>query len=201
MNKRKIWSFVLSVLMGSLISAGVLSLSTTRANARPMKANGEDTLDSVALYQMFEDDQADRLAVVEGSKTASSIKGEEQNRLQKTLEMVRSNSLRTAGDFFRAAVVVQRSDDFEHILLAHDLSLTALALGEKHASAVCASTEDRFLLAKGLKQRYGTQYTKSGMKVEVAPVSDGVTDTMRAVTGVPPLAEAKANAMAFATSS
>lgn len=201
MNNRKIWSFALSVLMGSLISTAVLSFSTTRASARPVAVNAIENRDNVALYQMFEDDQSDRLSVVEGSKKAESIKGEEQVRLQKVLEMVRLNRLSSGRDFYRAAVLVQRSEVFEHIVLAHDLSLTALALGEKQASAVSASTEDRFLLAKGLKQRYGTQYAKSGLNVEIAPLSDGVTDTMRALAGVPPLAEAKANAAAFAASS
>jgi len=160
-----------------------------------------EALDNVPLYHLFEDDQTDHLAVVEGSKTIAQIRDSEQSRIQQAVEMVRGDKLKTGRDFFRAAAIVQRSSSSENILLAHDLSLTAIAYGEKQATAIAASTEDRFLLAQGLKQRYGTQYVNSGNRVDLAPIDGSVTDTMRTQLGVPALKEAKENRAAFTPAS
>lgn len=195
MRPRTFWTFALSTVFGSLIAGAVLTMGTAPVAARPPRLAQIDGvgIDNVDLYKMFEADQADRLAVIDGTKPESQIRGKEKVRLKKVLDMTRRDRLHSAADFHRAATIVQRSEKPSDILFAHDLALTALALGQRDAAAIAASTEDRFLIATGLRQRYGTQYERLDVAnaLQLSPVADDVTDTMRSQLGLPSLSEAK----------
>jgi hypothetical protein len=73
------------------------------------------------------------------------------------------------------------------------MCVAALAQGEKGARWLVAATEDRFLMAIGRKQRFGTQYEAAAEaeKFRLAPTDPQVTDDLRAAVGAPPLAKAK----------
>lgn len=66
------------------------------------------------------------------------------------------NGLHTAGDYRMAASLLARSKSQDDLLLAHDLALAGLALGDPEARPLVASTEDRLFAANGLGERFGT---------------------------------------------
>ena len=79
------------------------------------------------------------------------------------------------------------------------MCVAALAQGEKGAKWLVAASEDRFLMAIGRKQRFGTQYEAAAEpgKFRLAPTDPQVTDELRAAVGAPPLADAKATESRF----
>jgi len=88
------------------------------------------------------------------------------------------------------------ADDY---LLAHEMSVAAVAQGYKEARWLVAASEDRFLMKIGRKQRFGTQYEPGDEpgRFRLAPTEPHVTDALREVLGIESLAVAKATASQF----
>lgn len=149
--------------------------------------------DNAELDRMFQEDQADRKPGLHGIDWAV-VKPRDDARLKRTRELYTSGALRTGGDWLHAALILQHSDAPDDYLLAHEMCVAALAEGEKGARWLVAATEDRFLMAIGRKQRFGTQYqpAREPEKFELAPTDPQVTDELRTALGAPPLREAKA---------
>ena len=94
-------------------------------------------------------------------------------------------------DLMRAAFILHNAD-LEHCrethLLAHHLALAAVEQGYDDGRFLAALTLDRFLLACGVPQRYGTQYDiDSEGQVALLPFDTATTDEERAKWGVPSL--------------
>lgn len=151
-------------------------------------------VDNAELTRMFEQDQADRTPGPKGIDW-DSVAPRDEARLKRARELYATGALRTGADWLHAALIFQHSDEADDYLLAHEMCVAALALGEKRAKWLVAATEDRFLRAIGRPQRFGTQYVpdESG-RFQVAPTDERVTDGLRAAHGVPPLAAARERA-------
>ena len=90
-------------------------------------------------------------------------------------------------------MILQQGNEVDDYLLAHEMSVAAVAKGEVDAKWLAAATEDRFLMKIGRKQRFGTQYQPDETgKFRLAPTDTQVTDDLREALGTPSLAEAKA---------
>jgi hypothetical protein len=72
----------------------------------------------------------------------------------------------------------------------------AVGKGEERAKWLAAASEDRFLMAVGRPQRFGTQFRSEGAdgQVRLYKTESGVTDELRKALGVPALKEAEARA-------
>jgi hypothetical protein len=68
----------------------------------------------------------------------------------------RRDALTTGADYRTAAKLFEKSDDKKDLLLAHDLAVAGMALGDGASRAVVARTEDRLFQAAGFGERYGT---------------------------------------------
>lgn len=150
--------------------------------------------DNAEVQRLADEDQADRRA---GSDIDwSVVKPRDDARLKRIKDLYGAGALRTGRDWFNAALILQHSSEPDDYLLAHEMCLAALALGESRAKWLAAASEDRFLLAIGRKQRFGTQYVPADETgaFRLADTDDDVSDELRRTLGAPPLAEAKARA-------
>ena len=150
--------------------------------------SSQEAANNKELALIFEADQADRKLPVKEIDW-QVVSKRDGRRLARVKELYQEGQLETGRDWFRAAVVLQHSQSPDDHLLAHEMCIAALALGEKGAASLAAATEDRFLRGISRKQRFGTQFTASGPDAPLllAETDEGVTDQLRAVLNVPPL--------------
>lgn len=146
------------------------------------------------LMQLFRAGQAARQTG--GGEIDWSVVGvEDAERRRTVLSILRAGGVRTALDYYNAAMIFQHGESVADIRLAHALATISARLDSASAPAkwLTAASWDRLLLNLGQPQWYGTQYVRddSGkwMLYEVDP--DAVTDEQRAALSVPPLAEAE----------
>jgi hypothetical protein len=115
-------------------------------------------------------------------------------RLKRVKELYAQNLLKTGGDYYHAAMILQHSDVANDYLLAHELCVAAISKGDARGKWLAAASEDRFLMNISRPQRFATQFRCDGPNCEfhLYKVDEGVTDELRRVLDVPSLAEAKA---------
>ena len=147
------------------------------------------------LKQLCDEDQSDRTPP-EGKAINWAIVGpRDKARLKRVKELYLQNRLQTANDYDRAALVLQHGEEPEDFLLAHEFWVVAIIKGknDKDTRMLAAASEDRFLMNIGRPQRFGTQFRSEGNgPIKLYPVSPGVTDELRRLMEVHPLAEIKA---------
>jgi hypothetical protein len=108
-----------------------------------------------------------------------------------TRNLLAAGQLKTGKEFREAAFIFQHSHEPDDYLLAHTLAVIATAKGDQSASWIAAATLDRYLMAIGKSQIYGTQYmTPAGLPVTQEPYNRAlISDTLRKELGVPALAD------------
>jgi hypothetical protein len=172
-----------SVLFGIVFASAALMVIGREASARPTMGV---------------------LTEVPGGESANEALRNTLNRLtfhgepvyeeiKKATDLVRTSQydgkLRLGIDYLNAARILTYGKSTEDALLAHDMALCALALGERTATRCIALSQDQYLSRSGGTQRYGT-ISKNG---KLMPIQDGVSDSMRFILGVPSLMQAKRN--------
>src|SRR5436190_1379819 len=68
-----------------------------------------------------------------------------------------------AGDYYRAAMILQHGDVAEDYLLAHEFCVVAISKGDARAKWLAAASEDRFLMNIDRPQRFATQFRCDGL--------------------------------------
>lgn len=149
--------------------------------------------DNERLTEMFKEDQAVRKVMpIDWGKVAPMDKAHQGE----VLALLQSGGIRTANDFYHAAMIMQHGGSTESYQLAFSLSRlsTALDPSNKKALWLVAASWDRILMSKNVPQWYGTQYRSAGpgapmklYKVDESVVSDAEREAMN----VPPLQGAK----------
>lgn len=146
---------------------------------------------------MYETDQADRTPAEGEEIEWQRVLIADSTRRARVREMLDSNLVRTADDYYHAAMVFQHGNDTTAARMAYELASTAVELDSTHENArwMTAAAWDRYLMRKGEPQWYGTQFVRN-------PLTDPwrlydidttrVTDEDRVRLGVPPLAESRA---------
>ncbi|RSN09356.1 hypothetical protein DMB42_18815 [Nonomuraea sp. WAC 01424] len=142
------------------------------------------------LRELFERDQDDRRDGV----LRDGGGGRDLARRARCMEKFAAGEVRSPGDYYHLAMVMQHGGLAEHYHLAFELSRRAADAGCRPARRSAAAALDRWLLHMGLPQRYGTQYVDTGGHWSLYRVDPVTTDAERAVWDVPPLAEALARA-------
>jgi len=138
------------------------------------------------------EDQADR-----ESKAIdwAVVRPRDRARLARVKALHAGGLIRTAEDYYHAALVLQHGEVPEDSLLAHEFCVAAMMLGKNdiESSSLGAAAEDRFLMNIGRPQRFGTQFRRDDTGPwRLYVVGDGVTDALRRLMGEPSLAEARA---------
>lgn len=180
---------------GVLLSAHTVRAqdeSNTDASAEVHKTNQPT---NTVLLRLYEQDQADRQARLPSAALAQRD-AERRNTAKKVLAKA---TLKSAQDFYHAAVIFQHGNSAVDFQKARQLAMKALALDPDHALSrwLAAASEDRRLMALGKPQLYGTQFKSTDGHWEVYDVDPRVSDTERAKWNVPPLADSKKRAAAM----
>lgn len=165
------------------------------------------------LRQLFEEDQAiRRMGNNEPPSFGSMLRllWSDVWRRRRLRRLMQSGALKTGEDYYHAAMLLQHSPRVHDYWQAHQFAARAAELGHRPARWLVAAALDRWLLAQGRPQKYGTQYVPAGRprwmwrswwyvwlgvhRVRLWDVDPSTTDEERRAFDVPPLAEAQARA-------
>ncbi|NYE58942.1 hypothetical protein FHW58_000094 [Duganella sp. 1224] len=126
------------------------------------------------------------------------VNANDAQRRQRVSEMLARGEIRTAEDYYHAAMIYQHGEKPKDFQLAHAFAVIASRLepGQPAPKWLIAASWDRYLMWKKLPQWYGTQYqvSKDGVRSLYPVDPNAVTDADRAALHVPSLAEAMADA-------
>jgi hypothetical protein len=110
-----------------------------------------------------------------------------KQRRERVVALYAQGALRSGGDNYHAALIMLYGEELPHFDLARTFAKRATVLGEPRAWSVIAAAWDRALLARGRPQRFGTQFIRENGHWSLGKVDPRVTDSQRAMYGVPPL--------------
>ena len=164
-----------------------------------LRVGAQTAADNPELARMYAEDQSDRR---DAEKIGwEKVSERDAARLARAKALYRADALKTGGDYFHTAMILQHSHESGDYLLAHELCVVAIGKGEERAKWLAAATEDRFLMDIGRPQRFGTQYRPeppgSDGPIRLYKVDDGVTDGLRREFKAPSLADARAKEAMF----
>ncbi|UPG89190.1 hypothetical protein L2Y96_17585 [Luteibacter aegosomaticola] len=149
------------------------------------------------LAKLEAEDQADR-ASGSGNIDWAVVSQHDAARRDKTLALLRAGVVRSADDYFNAALIFQHGEAVEDTQLAFSLATTAARLDPKNSDArmLTAQAWDRILVKSGKPQWYGTQFSrdKATGKWVINPTDPtAVTEAQREAMGIPTLAQTQAH--------
>ena len=142
------------------------------------------------LQALYKQDQADRedFARLDQAQRQYMLQRDRARR-QRVEELVASNPLLDAEDYFHAAMIFQHGETPEHFLKAHTLAYKGAKQGHPACFCLMAAAYDRVLMSQGHAQKYGTQYIIQHGRWVLYAVDPTTTDAQRAQWNVPPLAQ------------
>ncbi len=148
---------------------------------------------SIELQELFNADQADRVSLQSGEFNSESwnlIADNDAKRLVKAREIY--------DEYTKGAInlsneeMVQLAFLFQHSLVTDDYK-KVVELGDaagEEGKWIAAAGEDRWLISKGEKQKWGTQFAHDGSQAPMlSDEESGITDEMRQERGIPVRAE------------
>jgi hypothetical protein len=144
----------LAALAAFLAAAAPARAAPVRAPA-PTNAWSCAPADMPALCRLADEDQKDRTTQpVDWDK----VTARDSQRREAVLALLRTSNLKTSGDYFHAALVMQHGEAWEDFAAAHLLSTRALQLApaDPNVQRMVAATWDRMMHAMGKKQWFGT---------------------------------------------
>ncbi len=146
------------------------------------------------LRQLYLEDIADREKVTDwrNELQLTQLKARDKTRRLQTGQFIRDGQLTEAEDYHHAALIFQHGDTVDDFQQAHHLAREAMNRGYEPAKWMFAATFDRWQLASGKAQVYGTQFVlnEKGEWQFAEPIDRSVPDEERIKYNVPPLAEA-----------
>jgi len=143
------------------------------------------------LRRIFEEDQRDRTQ----RPLPESLAERDADRRERVHALIDAGGLVEPADYYHAAMVFQHGVELADYWQARELALKAADMGYRQARWLAAAAYDRWLLTQGRPQKYGTQYRAVAGKWVLWDVDPESTDEERSRWDVPPLAEAKRQAI------
>lgn len=177
--------------------SATLLLSGLLATAPPLHAQ---VADNAELADLYRDDQKARDST---EIDWTVVSREDALRRARVLVLLGEGQLRTATDYFKAAIVFQHGSDLADYRIAHALATLAATLDPERANYrwLVAASWDRMMTAQLQPQWYGTQFQGSDEGLFLYPVAEGAVDDVERVRmGVPTLAESQAKVGEMAAS-
>ncbi len=129
---------------------------------------------SSELESMFSEDQNDRLSYRDDPKPdkwKTVLKHDEEHR-ERVRDILKQNKIKTAQDYYHAAMIMQHGSEHKDHMLAHILACAAMKLGSKPAIWLSAASFDRLLLCLNQPQIFGTQLFGIGESNELIKPAD-----------------------------
>ena len=149
--------------------------------------------DNPRLAALLEEDQADRISWSQKKIDAAAIMARDEGRRSEVNRMLAAAQVRTAHDFYCAAVIFHHGQTGDDYRLATSLAWVSMTIQptSKDYAYMAASTWDRFMVKSGRPQWYGTKCRhepdQSG-RDQLLPVDESaVTDSDRARFDLKPL--------------
>ena len=150
--------------------------------------------DNSRLQQLKNEDQADRQGAITQAQWPEVSKRDAERRAT-LMTLLRVGEVRTATDYYNAALIMQHGDTIDDIRMAHALATISATINPSDRSAkwLTAASWDRILMRMKRPQWYGTQFvTGDDGKWMLYEVDESaVTDEDRQALSVPTLAEAQ----------
>lgn len=143
------------------------------------------------LVTMYEKDQASRM---NGPIDWAVLSREDSIRRASVDRMIEEGKVKTAQDFYHAAMIYQHGNDTIASGKAVQYMKKAVEMDPSTNKWLLAAAIDRDLMRKGEPQIYGTQFLKNGMNepyIQYEIDSTQVSDAQRQEYGVPTLAQQK----------
>ncbi|MEE2772537.1 MAG: tetratricopeptide repeat protein [Bacteroidota bacterium] len=143
------------------------------------------------LVTMYENDQASRM---NGPIDWAVLSREDSIRRASVDRMIKEGKVKTAQDFYHAAMIYQHGSDTIASGKAVQYMKKAVEMDPSTNKWLLAAAIDRDLMRKGEPQIYGTQFLKNGMNesyIQYEIDSTQVSDAQRQEYGVPTLAQQK----------
>ena len=149
--------------------------------------------DNLQLEDIYESDQSDRKKVYDSPQAVAQLKQRDAMRKAMTLDMMSKDEVTTSLDLYRAAVILLHGSEPKDFLTAHRLAVIAAINGHRPARWLAASSLDRYLMALGQPQIYGTQFEHNAEENKYQlrlPIEDNRLLTWeKKFLNVPPVAE------------
>lgn len=156
----------------------------------PCTDPGQMAADSARLRALFDEDTADRT-----SRNPDMYKND-MKRIKELLSLHEAGRICTATDKYLAAGTLQHSQEPDQIKISYDLALEAMNGHAPNGAWLVAQIFDRYKVARGLRQWYGTQFSTREGKKCIFEVDTAATDEERKTHGIAPLAETYAALLA-----
>lgn len=132
------------------------------------------------LVLVFEEVQKERLqGDWEDIKFRKNISSKEKHARTEALQMLKKGKIKTADDFYRAAMLFQHGTNFKSYAIAVALAAASGHLGEPWGRSLYAMALDRFLLSIGQKQHFGTNFEKIRRVWQLSPYNKKTSDYER----------------------
>lgn len=179
------------VLLASALTALAVGCSGPRVAAiKPASSDPE-------LTRLFEEDQAARSGPIDRVDMAA-LNREDSIRREDVQGRLQAGALRTALDYYHAAMIFQHGRDSADFAQAHRWAVQSEALDSTNPAVrwLVAAAWDRYQMSRNLPQSYGTQTDRiprgTGPVVLYTIDTTRVTDAERRWRGVGTLAELRA---------
>lgn len=118
------------------------------------------------------------------------VYGSDEQRETAVRRLLAGGNIQTGRQFEEAAFIFQHSRNPDDYLLSHTLAMIAVSKGDEGALWIASASLDRYLMAIGKPQIYGTQFMlPKGEPVSQEPYNHKlISDALRQQLGIPPLA-------------
>lgn len=145
---------------------------------------------------MFEQDQTERRDAANNPRPGQwdEISSHDREHRARVIELMNQNRLRSADDFYHAAMIMQHGDTPADFTLAHVFAMAAAQKGNKEAVWLSAASFDRLMQSAGQPQVFATQYYKDAndpYALKQPMKADMISDSIRQIFNVPTFEESK----------
>lgn len=146
---------------------------------------------NLELEDLYFADKKEREEFDEVDKGAlNTLEKNDKTRLARVKEILSEIDIEEIWNCHYLAYLFQHGETIEDYKNAHKYAKKAVDMGSNVTKWLYAATLDRWLVAQGKPQKYGTQFRQVNGKWELLPVDSTITDEERVKYGVPPLSEA-----------
>ncbi len=114
--------------------------------------------DNLKLEELYLADQGDRSKVYDSPAGLKDLEQRDAMRRALVGEMISRGEVSTPNDLYHAAVILLHGGEPTQFLTAHRFACMAAINGHRPSRWLMAATLDRFLMAVGQPQVYGTQF-------------------------------------------
>mgnify|MGYP001620040626 CR=1 FL=1 len=114
--------------------------------------------DNLRLEELYQDDQKDRSGVYADAASVDQLREKDRKRREEVLRMMSQGEVLTGKDLYHAGIIMLHGDNLQDFLTAHRLAVISAVMGLRPSRWLAAASLDRYLMALGQPQVYGTQF-------------------------------------------